>query len=277
MNTHVADIARKYFNPRTWRSGTEHMAPLLYAMIRMTRPRVVIEYGTGYSTLFILQALADSVSDFTAERADLIEKTRTSEILGRDAERLSWKDEAFREWFGGGDRASAIDPAYYLAPYQPHLYGFENHPAEHPYVAALHNAVADAGLAQWFSLHDGAIASADALPSGATPVDLVWWDHPGFNRCFRLFWPVLNPNGGTIVFHDVASGVGKINWESYRALIDRRRDDLEAVVLCQPNKLDQNSCAIVRRTTAYNPPFDQSGVVAQLRSARQLVNGVGHE
>jgi hypothetical protein len=277
MNAHVLNIARKYFNPRTWRSGTEQMAPMLYAMIRMTRPRAVVEYGSGYSTLFILQALADSVEDFTAERADLLQKTRTSEILHRDAATLSWKDAAVREWFTGGDRASAVDPTYYLESYLPHLYCFENHPVEHAYVAALQGAVAEAGLGQWFSLHDGAITSADALPAAAKPVDLVWWDHPGFNRCFRLFWPVLNPNGGTIVFHDVASGIGTINWESYRQLIDRRREDLEAVVLCQPNKLDQNSCAIVRRTTTFTPPFTQAALGAQLRSARALVNGGRHD
>lgn len=272
MDAHIANIARKYFNPRTWHSGTEQMAPLLYAMIRMTRPATVVEYGAGYSTLFLLQALSDSMADTAAEQADLVEKTRTSGILERDADSVSWKDPVFRDWFGGGGRASATDAAWYLSPYRPHLYCFENFPDGHPYVVALRSAVAEAGLGHLFSLRDGAAAGADAIPEEARPVDFVWWDAPGFERCYRLFWPVLNPNGGTMIFHDVASGLAKVNWESFRQVASSRQGDCESLVLCQPNKLDQNSCAILRRTAAFAPPYAKSRVATQLHNARALQN-----
>ncbi len=33
--------------------GTEHVAPLLYTLARMTRPRSVLEVGLGYTTPFL--------------------------------------------------------------------------------------------------------------------------------------------------------------------------------------------------------------------------------
>lgn len=275
MDGPVADIARKYFNPRRWSSGTEQMAPLLYALIRMTRPVTVVEYGSGYTTLFLLQALADNVADFAGEREDLVEKTRASGLLER-GEAASWNDQSFRLWFGGGGRASAADPAYYLDPYTPHLYCFENKPVGDRYAAALMRAVAEAGLDGLFSLHDGNTMSGDDLPAEAKPIDLVWWDFPGFDRCYRLFWPILNPDGGMMIWHDVASGLGSTNWKTFRELTASPRDDLEALVLFQPNKLDQNSCAILRRTASYAPPFARAAAVDQLRSARELVNQAEH-
>lgn len=271
MDAAIAAIARKYFNPRTWKSGTEQMAPLLYATIRMTRPASVVEYGAGYTTLFILQALAENIADFAAERAELIEKTRASAILERDVAGISWRDDQFRDWFGGGGRASATDPSYYLEAYQPQLYCFENKPVGHPYTTALQSAVAEAGLGHLFSLLDGAQAGPEALPEHAKPIDLVWWDFPAFHRCYRAFWPALNPNGGMMLWHDVASGIGSANWQTFCDLTHAPHDGMEALVLFQPNKLDQNSCAILRRTTNYVPPFEKAGIATQLRNARSLM------
>jgi hypothetical protein len=46
--------------------GVEHMAPLLYALIRFTKPSVVLEVGAGYTTPFMLQALADNHAEMVA-------------------------------------------------------------------------------------------------------------------------------------------------------------------------------------------------------------------
>jgi hypothetical protein len=43
--------------------GTENVGPLLYARVRMRRPRNVLAVGLGSSTLCILQALADNAAE----------------------------------------------------------------------------------------------------------------------------------------------------------------------------------------------------------------------
>lgn len=48
--------------------GTEHVAPLLYTLARMTRPRSVLEVGLGYTTPFLAQALQDNVAEFESDR-----------------------------------------------------------------------------------------------------------------------------------------------------------------------------------------------------------------
>ncbi len=49
--------------------GTEVMAPLIYNLIRFTRPRRVLEIGSGYTSAFILEALSDNASSHAAESA----------------------------------------------------------------------------------------------------------------------------------------------------------------------------------------------------------------
>jgi hypothetical protein len=43
--------------------GTENVAVLLYALVKMLRPPRVLAVGLGYSTLFLLQALADAYDE----------------------------------------------------------------------------------------------------------------------------------------------------------------------------------------------------------------------
>ncbi len=50
--------AAKAFDPYRPGSGTEHVALPLYSHMRMSMPAWVIDFGSGYTTLFKLTALA---------------------------------------------------------------------------------------------------------------------------------------------------------------------------------------------------------------------------
>ena len=39
------------------------MAPLLYALCRFVKPRRILEVGAGYTSLWLLQALADNEAE----------------------------------------------------------------------------------------------------------------------------------------------------------------------------------------------------------------------
>ena len=62
--------------------GTENVAPLLYSLIRTTRPQRLLEVGLGYTTPFMAQGLKDNIAEFEADR----------EVLGNPQgdEELSW-------------------------------------------------------------------------------------------------------------------------------------------------------------------------------------------
>lgn len=48
--------------------GVETMAPLLYSLIRFTKPNMVMEVGAGYTTPFMLQALKDNFDEMAELR-----------------------------------------------------------------------------------------------------------------------------------------------------------------------------------------------------------------
>ena len=54
------DQVANLYNPAM---GTELISHLLYSLIRSVKPRRVIEVGLGYTTPFLLQALADNIED----------------------------------------------------------------------------------------------------------------------------------------------------------------------------------------------------------------------
>jgi hypothetical protein len=64
------DAARALESPKM---GTEAVAPLLYDLVMLHRPRRILEVGGGLSTLYLLKALADSTVRGEAERG-LIEQ-----------------------------------------------------------------------------------------------------------------------------------------------------------------------------------------------------------
>src|SRR5437016_1843739 len=101
-------IAHDAFNPFTPFSGTEHVAWLLYSLVKQTRPKVVVEYGAGYTTLFLLAALAENASDVKQEAVLLREKTR--ELGNLQNLDLTSSGLKIAEWFGKGANACGVDP-----------------------------------------------------------------------------------------------------------------------------------------------------------------------
>lgn len=256
-------IAQESFNPYALPSGTEHVAFLLYSLVRMTRPRTVVEYGSGYTTLFLLAALAENATDFEEERAGLQAKT---EVLGDDPlAQLKRKNPAGQAWLAGGGKACAVDPGFYLEPHRPRLYAFEEHAQGGEYAQRLTSAVRRLELSDYLTYVTGAGFSAEALPAEALPIDLAWNDDKDYQQFFESVWPRLNPDGGLMAFHNtvsVAQSWNAIQWMKAR---QAEAGDLETLTLCEPHKLSQNSCTILRRTSACRP---------RLHTA-ELVTGVG--
>src|SRR5439155_9930248 len=84
--------------------GTERVADLLYALVRFTRPRRLLEIGAGYTTPFILQALADNVCDHRKEVAQL------------ELKRLGQQSK----------NADMLLEDHYLTTYDPHLVSIDD-------------------------------------------------------------------------------------------------------------------------------------------------------
>ena len=255
--------AREAFSPFSPYSGTEHVAPLLYSLVRLTRPRVVVECGSGYTTLFLLVALAENSAEMREEAELLREKTTAL----RDLNKLNFtsEDPAFIEWYGKGVKACGADPAYYLNMCAQRLYSFEEREADHEYTRRMRKAVEDLNLSDWLTYLNGAGPSPDALPPEAFPIDFAWNDAHQYKEFFEAFWPALNPKGGIMVFHNTVAR--KYSWDAIQWMKAKRAlaNDLEVMTLPEIHKLDQNSCTILRRTTKYQPQ-------CLTRSPEEIVN-----
>jgi hypothetical protein len=44
--------------------------------------------------------------------------------------------------------------------------------------------------------------SVSAIPEESLSVDFAWNDDDQYKKFFRMFWPMLNPKGGLMVFHN---------------------------------------------------------------------------
>ena len=58
--------AGRAFTPRF---GAENFAPLLYSLVRFSKPRRIVEIGSGYTSVWLLQAIADNDAELTAAAA----------------------------------------------------------------------------------------------------------------------------------------------------------------------------------------------------------------
>lgn len=237
----VLEVASRSFTPYVPHSGTEHMATLLYSLVRMTRPRSVVEFGAGYTTFFLLAACSENAADVLDEAELLGEKTSMA--------------KSSSEWFARGGLACGVDPSFYLLPYKPRVYCFERQATDSEYAMRLRQAVDELGLAEFLDFMPGTSPASDALPPEAFPIDIAWNDDCGYSSFYDVFWPRLNPSGGLMIFHNTAGE--KSAWQ----LIDELRrksaanGESDAVTLVEPHKLNQNSCTILRRTSEFEPPF----------------------
>ena len=260
--------AGQAFDPFVPSAGTEHMAPLLYSLVRMVRPATVVEFGSGYTTLFLLRGLADNLEDIKTERTLLREK---SLALMRPERKQSTRPEntAFQSWFWTPGKACAVDPSYYLKPYSPHLYSFEKRPEAHPYALRMMQAVTEIGHRSLFTHVHGEF-SADLLPDKR--IDMAWNDDRDYIEFFEACWPRLNESGGLLIFHNIPA-VEKL-WRSVEWMQSQRaaERDLEVLILHEPHKLHQNGCAILRRNTNYEPSFKSNDFLGILRNLTEFMS-----
>lgn len=209
------------------RFGTENAAQLLYALARFVRPRHIFEVGAGLSTLYLLQALADCVADDHGDR------------------------NSGRNVYGKTD--------WYDQPYVPRLITLDDRSHGHNTVETLLHAVEELDLARYLDLRAERFEGfASKLSKDMLPLDLVWFDCGGLPEYtdFTLeYWPLVNPNGGLIVYHSTLTNAELRAFTE--VLIDRQRagSEFELLNLLEPQKKLQNSLSILRRSSGSLAPI----------------------
>jgi hypothetical protein len=202
--------------------GTEVVGPLLYTLVRTTRPRHVLEVGAGYTTLFILKALADNMRAVEAEKVQM----------------------------AGGQ--TTYLPQYYRQPYQPVLHAIDTfgHPDS---TAQKCEAKAKAlGIDGALRLHNADFRGyAGRLPQAELPLDFVWLDCGGLPNYMAFqneYWKLIDPNGGLLLIHSLVTNTQGQFFLSQLKLAQATNSfhAFEILSLLEPHKGVQNSVTMVR-------------------------------
>lgn len=230
--------------------GTEVMGPLLYQLVRFSRPRTVLEVGMGFTSPFLAQALADNHSDNLAELQSLASKTER--LLERTAQLTSAEEvqQAQLDWLLA-DRTFG-NPLFYQRALKPVLVAIDT--LTHPSTSApaVQAQLEQLGLGDFVTIINSDFRRAsEKLDPALLPIDFAWFDVGGkreYEEFFMEYWPFINEQGGTLVFHNTVNNPGPAAFiSSLKQRQILQPTDLEILSLLEPHKLTQNSCTVVRR------------------------------
>jgi hypothetical protein len=248
--------------------GTEQLGPLLYSLARFVRAERVLEVGVGYTTPFLLKALADNRRDFEQGAACLREKTRRYREA-RDAvlagnrpatEQIARLQPLQDRW--AGETPPLGDPRYYRRGYRPVLYAVDDLSANTGLEVVLRQVAGELGLASIL-----AFASADfrgfsrRIPPEGRPLDLAWFDCGGYNEYgdfLEEYWDLVRPDGGLVVLHATLGNpfLSHVVKDLKLRQAAGRDQEFEILSLLEPHKFHQHSVTLVRRTVAYREDFE---------------------
>lgn len=237
LDTQFFSVARVLMHPGM---GTENVGPLLYALACMRRPRRVLAVGLGYSTLFLLQALADAEREAARDRALLDQRLHDParvEVLLPEAV----------------DTMPAV------------LVGCDDFSDDDGRLGQLQRCVDRLELGSRMRLHRCRYQDLPDEPE-APPYDLVWIDcghQLDYAELCNRFWPKLQPDGGLLGMHythvDVPVDTGEgapqrvVVAGPWVNAVKRQLADagpaarFELLSLVEPHKARQGSVTLLRR------------------------------
>jgi predicted O-methyltransferase YrrM len=224
--------------------GVELASPLLYSLIRFSRPQSVLEIGAGYSSAFMLKALADNVEDFARESEIMKGRPRADK-----QERLEWvKNKVLH----GRHPLPLAMPEHYDAPYRPTLSVIDNMSHSSGTAGQVLKIAEQLKLNQLLRFLEGDFRGmSKTFPKELLPLDFVWFDCGAYNE-YRDFveeyWNLINPNGGLLILHSTLT-----NFQIRSIVSDLKlrqaTDDFNKFEMCsllEPHKWRQNSMTLIR-------------------------------
>ena len=205
--------------------GTEAIAPFLYNLVMLHRPRRILEIGGGLTTLYLLKGLADCNA--------LIEVERHSAEVGVENVLLN------KAYYGDS-----------LLPARMHM--IDNFVHSYTTASKVVQTAKDLGIDKPLTVHEkDFIGYADKLPKEDLPFDMVWFDCGNleyYQHFQQAFWPLVNRNGGLILIHSLATNFhGQIFLSNLKlSQATKSFSEFELMTFKEPHKFRQNSITCIR-------------------------------
>jgi len=235
--------------------GTEVMAPLLYNLVRFTRPKLCLEIGMGYTSLFLAKALSDNRHDFISGRENVnksLQKISSLSKFNSVSESFSKADKSSRLRFLESPPYLA-DPSYYETDHIGKLVAIDDLSSENTSASEIKAALAELSLSDHVNLVNGTFqGKAKGLKEKFGPFDFVWFDCGGmkeYDEFFSEYWDLLDPDGGILILHYTLTNtsMGYIRQKIELAKANGELPGIEILSLREPHKMMQNSFTMLRR------------------------------
>ena len=227
-----------------WSMGVELASPFIYSVIRLVRPRSVLEIGAGYSSAFILQAIADNLEDFRRESEVMQTQSQADQ-----QDRLQWfKNKVLH----GRHPFPLALREYYDVPYEPMLTIIDNMSHSSGTAGQVQKVANRLGLNHLLHFQQGDFRGmSKAFREKTLPLDFVWFDCGAYEQ-YRAFleeyWNLIEPNGGLLLLHSTLT-----NFQLRSIVLDLKLkqatdhfNKFEMLSLLEPHKWRQNSVTLIR-------------------------------
>ena len=244
--------------------GTEEVGPLLYSLVRMTRPHRALEVGLGYTSPFLAQALADNVVSFESDR------------------------EIVRTQDKGIHRSTLSTDYHQKADYAPMLHAIDDYSLDGTSAPQVLGALEKLGLSPLVTLWQGDFRGKSAeIGLGARPLDFVWFDCGGIDEYVDFineYWDLITVENGMLLLHftywtlskkrsvrELVMVMGSIANEIKRQQLSAGLDaPFEVLSLVEPHKSRQGSVTMIRKVTPQSRarPSDFQTEVSQIFGKR---------
>ena len=217
--------------------GAENLGPWLYTLVRFFKPLDVLEVGAGYTSIFLLQALADNAAEL--ELYSQLRAERNCELDG-----MPWSND---QHFAPAQRSGT-------------LHAIDNFAHESTTAHVVMETAKRIGLDGFLKVHNTDAFDVD-LPSTLEPhtsFGLLWIDlgaGPRLERFFEAWWPRVSPHGGIAAVHSTVTNSITREWlermrrKCHRIPGEEHYDPtygrIESVSLVEPMKMFQNSVSIL--------------------------------
>lgn len=212
--------------------GTETMGPLLYSLICFSRPERVLEVGAGYTTPFILKALADTHVRHKEESAAISKESQTELVQ-----------------------------AYYKKSYQPKLLCLDNDTHPDSTSSKVLKIAGELELTDYLEIHYEKFEGyTRKMNPKYSPFDFVWFDCGGmvqYAMFLNEYWEHINKNGGQLLLHSTLTNMSVHNLIKGLKLNQATKDfhNYELLSMLEPHKRYQNSVTMIRMIAEYQDMY----------------------
>ena len=225
--------------------GTEHVGLLLYSLVRMTRPRSVLEVGLGYTTPFLLKGLADNTEEWETD-LEILQSGRDLDV-----------------------RRDLLLPGHFVTPYQPKLIAIDDFSAAGSSASRVLAAAKTLALDDYLVQITGDFRGrSNTIDEKHKPFDFIWFDCGGpeeyveflkeywaqsASSCvvalhFTYQWQEIEASDKANTATDVGLAPGPVLAELQRQHTEAGVDvNFEILSIVEPHKTRQGSVTLLRR------------------------------